>query len=274
MSAVTHTNILYAIALLMISHAQKLGIDVAKDIRETVLGWNITTRTRTESDETKDELLGIRLNAPKSAREQFFFSVQWTREGLREFTFPIVIWLTPNIATSLAQQAPDFWSWRGGVFEFFQTISTSLGDLSVTLKSEDRIETTQPASIRVDPSEMQKQIDELLAQDPDSPLLASLYLSLGDAYRDNIQYNNSEIAYRKALDLSERALDPNHPTGETNLAICLNNLAGLYESQGKYAEVEPLYLRAIQICEQTLGVEHPNTVTVRQNYETMCMDMN
>ena len=38
-----------------------------------------------------DELLGIRLNEPKSAQEQFFFSVQWTREGLRDFKFPIVI---------------------------------------------------------------------------------------------------------------------------------------------------------------------------------------
>jgi DNA replication protein DnaC len=31
MTAVTHTNILYAIALLMLSHAQKLGVDVAGD---------------------------------------------------------------------------------------------------------------------------------------------------------------------------------------------------------------------------------------------------
>jgi hypothetical protein len=38
MTAVTHTNILYAIALLMLSHAQRLGIDVARDIRQTVLG--------------------------------------------------------------------------------------------------------------------------------------------------------------------------------------------------------------------------------------------
>jgi len=30
-----------------------------------------------------DELLGIRLNEPKSAQEKFFFSAQWTREGLR-----------------------------------------------------------------------------------------------------------------------------------------------------------------------------------------------
>jgi DNA polymerase III delta prime subunit len=56
MTAVTHTNILYAIALLMLSHAKKLGIDVAGDISQTVLGWNITTRKQTQGEETKGEL--------------------------------------------------------------------------------------------------------------------------------------------------------------------------------------------------------------------------
>ena len=47
-----------------------------------------------------------------------------------------------------------------------------------------------------------------------------------------------------------------------------------YKSQGKYSEAEPLYLRAIQILEKALGSEHPNTVTVRQNYEIMRENMN
>jgi tetratricopeptide (TPR) repeat protein len=58
------------------------------------------------------------------------------------------------------------------------------------------------------------------------------------------------------------AIEANHPS----VATSFNNLALLYESQGKYNEAEPLYLRAIQICEQVLGSEHPNTVTVKGNY--------
>jgi hypothetical protein len=41
-------------------------------------------------------------------------------------------------------------------------------------------------------------------------------------------------------------------------------------SQEKNRQAEPMYLRAIQILEKALGSDHPNTVTVRQNYETMC----
>jgi len=56
MTAVTHTNILYAIALLMLSHAKNLKIDVSGDIRQTVLGWNTTTRKQTQGEEIKGEL--------------------------------------------------------------------------------------------------------------------------------------------------------------------------------------------------------------------------
>jgi hypothetical protein len=64
------------------------------------------------------ELLGVRLDGDKSEQERFFFSLQWTREALRQFHFPILLWLPDEVATRLAQQAPDFWSWRSGVFEF------------------------------------------------------------------------------------------------------------------------------------------------------------
>jgi tetratricopeptide (TPR) repeat protein len=87
-----------------------------------------------------DALLGLRLGETKSALEQFFFSVQWTREGLRAFQFPVVLWVTEKVATSLAKEAPDFWSWRGGVFEFVRsTISLS--------RDEENIHTQKTTSI-------------------------------------------------------------------------------------------------------------------------------
>ncbi|NJL42850.1 MAG: tetratricopeptide repeat protein, partial [Pseudanabaena sp. SU_2_4] len=43
------------------------------------------------------------------------------------------------------------------------------------------------------------------------------------------------------------------------------NLAKLCQAQGKYSEAEPLYVRAVQILEQALGAEHPNTRAVRDN---------
>jgi tetratricopeptide (TPR) repeat protein len=43
------------------------------------------------------------------------------------------------------------------------------------------------------------------------------------------------------------------------VANSLHNLATLYRDQGRYAEAEPLFQRALQIREQQFGPEHPET---------------
>jgi hypothetical protein len=50
-------------------------------------------------------------------------------------------------------------------------------------------------------------------------------------------------------------LGAEHPA----VATSLNNLAALYESQGRYGEAEPLYVQALGILVQQLGEDHPNT---------------
>ena len=49
------------------------------------------------------------------------------------------------------------------------------------------------------------------------------------------------------------------------MATSLNNLAGLYQAQGKYAEAEPLYQRALAIREKALGPEHPDVANSLNN---------
>ncbi len=58
-------------------------------------------------------------------------------------------------------------------------------------------------------------------------------------------------------------LGEDHP----HVAGSLNNLALLYNSQGRYSEAEPLYLQALELCERVLGVNHPNTVTIGENLQ-------
>ncbi len=50
------------------------------------------------------------------------------------------------------------------------------------------------------------------------------------------------------------------------MAASLNNLALLYAAQGRYAEAEPLYKRALAISEKALGPDHPNVATSLENY--------
>ena len=64
-------------------------------------------------------------------------------------------------------------------------------------------------------------------------------------------------------------LGVDHP----DTAESLNNLAGLYRAQGRYAEAAPLLKEAVEIMERVLGAEHPNTKIMRDNYERLLAEV-
>ncbi|WP_103124609.1 CHAT domain-containing tetratricopeptide repeat protein, partial [Nostoc cycadae] len=59
----------------------------------------------------------------------------------------------------------------------------------------------------------------------------------------------------------EKVLGKEHP----DVATSLNNLAFLYDAQGKYQQAEPLYQRSLAILEKMLGEKHPLVATSLNN---------
>jgi tetratricopeptide (TPR) repeat protein len=55
------------------------------------------------------------------------------------------------------------------------------------------------------------------------------------------------------LTIREKALGGDHP----DVARSLNNLAALYQSEGRLTDAAPLFGRSLEIREQSLGAEHP-----------------
>ncbi len=82
--------------------------------------------------------------------------------------------------------------------------------------------------------------------------------------------------YGEAEKLFLAALKEAEKFGEQDprLATSLNNLALLYQAQGKYAQAEPLYQRALAIREKALGPEHPKVATVLENYAALLHKLN
>ncbi len=58
------------------------------------------------------------------------------------------------------------------------------------------------------------------------------------------------------------------------MAASLNNLALLYEAQGRYGDAEPLYKRALAIREKALGPEHPDVAQSLHNLAKVYKDQN
>jgi tetratricopeptide (TPR) repeat protein len=69
-----------------------------------------------------------------------------------------------------------------------------------------------------------------------------------------------EGKYREGIPLTEEAcsiFEKELGKRSAKLAVCLNDLAALYQRQGEFEEAEPLFKRALAIREKALGSEHP-----------------
>lgn len=78
-------------------------------------------------------------------------------------------------------------------------------------------------------------------------------------------YGQATAVAREALSIAEREYGPDHP----NVAVSLNKLALLYDTQGQYQQAEPLFKRALAIREQAFGPEHPAVATSLYNLASL-----
>ncbi|MBW4655584.1 MAG: tetratricopeptide repeat protein [Kaiparowitsia implicata GSE-PSE-MK54-09C] len=189
------------------------------------------------------DLLRVKLTEAKSEQEKFFFSLQWTRESLRAFHFPVVVWLSDAVATGVAQQAQDFWSWRSGVFEFETTVSP----VPLPKFRPDPPPLEQPpapdALTAPDLTELIQQITEIQQQTPQSPLLITLYIDLGDACRKAAYAPDSALqAYEQAINLAETLKD------KPGLARALHQTGGALCDSGQHEQAIAFYQQALEMC--------------------------
>jgi tetratricopeptide (TPR) repeat protein len=186
-------------------------------------------------------LLSIRMGITEinSALDRFFGYLQWTREGLREFPYPIVLWVTPKILNQISVKAPDFWSWRGGVFRFtapVTAITNFISDYSDNhLLFRSFIHDWKSDLLLED---LIDQITQIEKKNQISPALAILFDRVGEAYLSRIEgtylenweqaseYFQKAIAIQKMLNLKGDRADT------------LIKLGSLYDSLGRFKQVK------------------------------------
>jgi tetratricopeptide (TPR) repeat protein len=71
-----------------------------------------------------------------------------------------------------------------------------------------------------------------------------------------------EAQAEKLLQLSHQEAEKFGPD-DPRCAVSMHNLANFYASQGKFAQAEPLYQRAVAVLEKVRGAEHPQTALAR-----------
>lgn len=220
-----------------------------------------------------EQLHFLKLGETRSERDIFFGYLQWTREGLLRFPFPIVIWVTSSVLNRLSYRAPDFWSWRKGVFRFISTlplekVKAPPPAVRPVLQSPELPEAIADSYL-LHIQDLQNLIQQLEDQRGNDSLLASLYARLGQTYATRLErgeVDDLQAEQRQALRYLEKAAVLQTQLGlEADLIPTLNWLAYLYSLQEQYREAESMYLRSLELSKRLLGDRHPSIANSLNN---------
>jgi len=203
-----------------------------------------------------EKLHSIEWQQEKSELDKFFGYLQWTREGLREFPYSIVLWVTSTVEVNLRKKSPDFWSWRKGVFRFISPPSNFLPcqEILPILQSFDEITIDKdiPLISREDLLELIEQIE--VNKGKKEPRLASLYASLAKIYNNrllNLPLSDYRQELLLAIEYYQKAIDLQKELNlELDLVASLDSLAGIYYFLGEYQKAIEFYQQSLAIFQK------------------------
>ncbi len=204
-----------------------------------------------------EKLHSIEWQREKSELDKFFGYLQWTREGLREFPYSIVLWVTSTVEVNLRKKSPDFWSWRKGVFRFISPPSNFLPcqEFLPILQSFDEITIDKdiPSISKEDLLELIEQIE--VNKGKKEPRLASLYASLAKIYNHRL-LNPPLSDYRQeqqlAIEYYQKAINLQTELNlELDLVASLDSLAGIYYSLGEDQKAIEFYQQSLAIFQKS-----------------------
>jgi tetratricopeptide (TPR) repeat protein len=215
----------------------RLELPPAVRVVVTVTGAEWLLRVKTRSADEQSDL------------DKFFGYLQWTREGLREFRHPIVLWVTFPILREMSRKAPDFWSWRKAVLRF--TSETSEPIIPVVQHVPERSFDRQNNDFLPPPEEILSEIHQLEANNPASANLATLYQKLAGVYAARIargEATNLDREQQQAIEAFERAIDLYRELNEPSaLANTLNNFGNFLFYRSSYQTAVDLYQHSLDV---------------------------
>ncbi|CBN56442.1 MULTISPECIES: tetratricopeptide repeat protein [Kamptonema] len=208
-----------------------------------------------------EDLSFLSRNSERSEQDKFFGYLQWTREGLRAFPFPIVLWITNDIFGKINRRAPDFWSWRKGVFRF-EAIKVSLvavtGSIAVIgedVSKDSSLSNFNQNDFLLSLEDLQGLIEQTRSRNGDKdPKLAGLYSRIAQVYEARLDRGESED-YRKERELAiaylYQAIELQKEFGlKFDLVGSLNRVGLIFQVEGRFKEAIELHREALAISQE------------------------
>jgi tetratricopeptide (TPR) repeat protein len=207
----------------------------------TVTGAEFLLWIKTHEEDAQSEL------------DKFFGYLQWTREALREYPYPIVLWVPHRLLRQMSQRAPDFWSWRKAVLRFVD--ESVVYDAQVDHKQlNPTVEVEPEETFLPPPEELLEEIQQLEARSPSSASLATLYNKLGKVYAWRVEHGKSrnlEEEKEAAIKAFKQAII-NQQLHEDNTSINgLTDLGNFLYGQSNFKEAIETYQESLNLSRKS-----------------------
>lgn len=223
----------------------KLELPETARVVVTVTGLEWLLRVKTRSSDVQSDI------------QKFFGYLQWTREGLREFQYPIMLWITSTILLEMSKKAPDFWSWRKAVLRFVSDAASPVLPVVREYPAAPAGEAIASERINYDddfippPAEILSEISKLAARDPASPNLATLYAKLAEIYTRRIakgEATDLEQEQQQAIEAFEEAIDRYRSINKKSaLSITLKKFSNFLYGISRYMEAIDFHQQSLEI---------------------------
>ncbi|MFZ4730093.1 MAG: tetratricopeptide repeat protein [Pseudanabaena sp.] len=189
--------------------------------------------------------------------DSFLGYLQWTREALRGYPLPIVLWLPSALLVEVAKKAPDFWSWRGGgTFTFgFAKLDFPIADDADKDPIFKPIDNPQKSSSVLSVKQLEDSLAEAIKTwGSDSANTEPVYAQLGKLYAERVWKGVTDDRERETVlaeTYSMRAITLQKKyKRKSDLTYSLNSLAYMYKFLGYWDKAEGLYKESLQITEE------------------------
>ncbi|MBE9472460.1 MAG: hypothetical protein IMY75_10175, partial [Chloroflexi bacterium] len=128
------------------------------------------------------------------------------RERYRELGCPLLLWLPDYALTRLAREAPDFWAWRSGVFEFAPEAEMAESALRQVAYEPGLVTSSLDAAAKRERLALLEQLladyRELGEGPRERDAQAGILWKMGSLRQDLGEYKAARRAYREALAVS------------------------------------------------------------------------
>ena len=192
------------------------------------------------------QVFGFERSIPSEGPAPALDELNQSRENFpKSFSGPFLIWLPDYALTRLAREAPDFWGWRSGVFEF-----------SPEWKLMDFMEKSIIQDVQADRLSLEQKIERTKALDGligdymemprgerENRAFADVLRRQGDLRGQLGEYNEARRMYEESLKISEEIGNKN------GVAEALHKLGNLAYLTGEFDEARKLYEHSLKISE-------------------------